>query len=188
MPTRLPERLEDPGGLVLRRWVPADAEALGRAVTESADHLRPWMAWIAGEPVTLERRRAMIAEWDLDWSQGGDVVLGVFADGQVAGGCGLHRRIGAGGLEIGYWTHSAFLRRGVATRTASLLTDAAFGVPGISRVEIHHDKANQASAGVPRKLGYEWMGESRDDPEAPGDLGIEWRWRIEKEAWLARRR
>jgi RimJ/RimL family protein N-acetyltransferase len=188
MPTRLPERLEDPDGLVLRRWVVADAEALGRAVAESADHLRPWMGWIAGEPLLLERRRELIDEWERDWSEGGDVVLGVFMDGRVAGGCGLHHRIGAGGLEIGYWIHPAFLRRGLATRVVKLLTEAAFAVPGVSRVEIHHDKANQASSGVPRKLGFEWLDEAPDEPEAPAEVGIECRWRMEKEAWLARRR
>jgi ribosomal-protein-serine acetyltransferase len=185
MPTVLPERVEISEGLVMRRWLAEDAEALGRAVAESAEHLRPWMAWIADEPLPIERRRAKIAEWERDWLQGGDVTLGVFVDGQVAGGCGLHRRIGPGGLEIGYWIHVDFLRRGLATRVARTLTDTAFAVPGISRVEIHHDKANQASAGVPRKLGFEWLGESRDQPEAPADLGIEWRWRIEKGAWRA---
>ena len=187
MPIVLPERLEGPGGLVLRRWRPDDAEALGRAVTESIDHLRPWMAWIAEEPLTLERRQAMVAGWEREWSQGGDVLLGVFLEGRIAGGCGLHRRLGEGGLEIGYWIHPAYLRRGLATRTAQTLTDGAFTVTGITHVEIHHDKANQASASVPRKLGFEWLGECRDEPEAPAELGIEWRWRMEKEAWLARR-
>jgi RimJ/RimL family protein N-acetyltransferase len=187
MPSVLPERVEDPDGLVLRRWEPADAEALGRAVAESVDHLRPWMAWIADEPVAPESRRAMIAEWERDWSEGGDVVMGVFADdGRVVGGCGLHHRIGAGGLEIGYWIHSAFLRRGLATRTARALTDAAFGLAGVARVEIHHDKANQASIGVPRKLRFEWLGESPDEPAAPADLGIECRWRMTRSAWRER--
>jgi ribosomal-protein-serine acetyltransferase len=183
MPTVLPDRLETPDGLLLRRWVPDDAEALGRAVAESAEHLRPWMAWVHEEPLPIERRRARIAEWEHDWAQGGDVLLGVFVDGQVAGGCGLHRRIGPRGLEIGYWIHPAFLRRGLATRIARMLTDAAFGLPEITRVEIHHDKANQPSAGVPRKLGFEWLGEVPDAPEAPADLGIEWRWRMESGAW-----
>jgi RimJ/RimL family protein N-acetyltransferase len=57
-------------------------------------------------------------------------------------------------LEIGYWIHAGFLRRGLATRVSCLLTDAAFTVAGIERVEIHHDKANVASAGVPRRLGF----------------------------------
>ncbi|MBV9603618.1 MAG: GNAT family N-acetyltransferase [Solirubrobacterales bacterium] len=186
MTRRLPERLEGPDGLLLRRWVIADAEALAGAVTESAEHLRPWMAWIAEEPVALELRRKRIAEWERDWSQGGDVILGLFVDGRVAGGGGLHRRLGPDGLEIGYWIHPAFLRRGLATRVAGTLTDAAFTVPGITFVEIHHDKANQASGGVPRKLGFEWLGEAPDDPEAPAELGIEWRWRMDRDAWLAR--
>jgi ribosomal-protein-serine acetyltransferase len=186
MPSVLPARLDGPDGLLLRRWVPDDAEALGRAVAESIEHLRPWMAWIGEEPVALERRRAMIAEWERDWSGGGDVILGVFLDRRVAGGCGLHKRIGDGGLEIGYWIHPAYLRRGLATLTARILTEAAFTVPRITRVEIHHDKANHASAGVPRKLGFEWLGEAPDEPEAPAELGIEWRWGMEKEAWLRR--
>jgi RimJ/RimL family protein N-acetyltransferase len=186
MPTVLPERIEAPCGLVLRRWVAADAEALARAVADSLDHLRPWMAWIAEEPVPLERRRARIAEWEREWSRGGDIVMGVFLDGQVAGGGGLHRRIGRDGLEIGYWIHPAYLRRGLATRTATALTDGAFTVPGITGVEIHHDKANLASAGVPRKLGFRWLGEAPDEPEAPAELGIEWRWRMEKDAWTKR--
>jgi ribosomal-protein-serine acetyltransferase len=184
MPSVLPERLDGANGVLLRRWVPDDAEVLGKAMAQSAEHLRPWMAWIREEPLPLERRRAKIAEWEREWSQGGDVVMGVFLeDGRVAGGCGLHHRIGAGGLEIGYWIHPAFLRRGLATNAARMLTDAAFELPDITRVEIHHDKANQASAGVPRKLGFEWLGESRDTPDAPADVGIEWRWRMEKEAW-----
>jgi RimJ/RimL family protein N-acetyltransferase len=179
----LPERIEGSEGLLLRRWVADDAEALGRAVAESVEHLRPWMAWIADEPLPLEDRRALLADWERDWSQGGDVVLGVFVDGRIAGGCGLHRRIGPDGLELGYWIHPAHLRRGLATRVAELLTDAAFALPGITHVEIHHDRANRASAAVPRKLGFEWLGEARDEPEAPAEVGVEWRWRIDKERW-----
>jgi hypothetical protein len=69
---------------------------------------------------------------------------------------------------------------------AWLLTDAALELPGVTHVEIHHDKANQASAGIPRKLGFRWMGESGDEPEAPADIGIEWRWRMDRAAWAAR--
>jgi RimJ/RimL family protein N-acetyltransferase len=140
------------------------------------------------EPLPLERRRALLEEWEREWLRGGDVLLGVFVDGRVAGGCGLHRRIGPCGLEIGYWTHPAFLRRGIATRAAALLTDAAFAVPGITHVEIHHDKANEASRGVPVNLGYRLIGELPDEPDAPADLGIECRWRLTREEWDQRSR
>lgn len=181
----LPERIEDAQGLLLRRWLPEDAEALGRAVAESIDHLRPWMGWIAQEPTSVEERRARLREWEGDWSSGGDVALGIFLADRVIGSCGLHRRIAPDGLEIGYWIHPSFTRRGFATGAVWLLTDAALAQPDISHVEIHHDKANLASAGVPRKLGFKFIGEERDKAGAPADLGIEWRWRMDKQTWQA---
>jgi ribosomal-protein-serine acetyltransferase len=184
----LPERLESLGGLLLRRWVPDDAETLGRAVAESAEHLRPWMAWIEDEPLSLRRRRAMIMDWERDWANGGDVFLGIFVAGEIAGSCGLHRRIDQVGLEIGYWVHPAFLRRGLATEVASVLTDAALRLPGITHVEIHHDTANRASAGVPGKLGYRLIGKFPDGAAAPAESGTECRWRIDEQSWQAHRR
>ena len=184
--TPLPDRIVDPDGLLLRQWRASDAEALGRALAESTEHLQPWMGWIAEEPMPLDRRLARIEEWERDWSRGEDVILGVFVDGQIAGGCGLHRRIAPDGLEIGYWIHVAQVRQGLATRTVGLLTDAALALPGITHVEIHHDEANQASGGVPRKLGFQWLGEWTDVPGAPADLGIECRWRMDRATWNAR--
>jgi len=168
---------------LLRRWVVADAEALGRTVSESIHHLRPWMAWIAEEPVPIERRRARIEVWERDWKLGGDAVLGIFLNGEIAGGCGLHRRIAPDGLELGYWIHPAFVRKGLATRVARLLTDSALHLPEISHVEIHHDKANLASAGVALKLGFEFVDEGPSEAEAPAEVGIELRWRMEQQAW-----
>jgi RimJ/RimL family protein N-acetyltransferase len=180
---RLPERIEG-DGVLLRRWLIDDAAALERAIEESAEHLRPWMPWMEGSPQSPEQRRAMLAEWEREWLDGGDVIFGVLVENQIAGSCGLHRRRGPGVLEIGYWIHAAFLRRGLATTVARLLTDAAFSVPGIARVEIHHDRANIASAGVPRRLGYEFVGEQPNaQPAAPAELGIDYVWRIERDQW-----
>ncbi len=176
---RLPERLEA-GGLVLRRWTVEDAGALQRAVAASEEHLRPWMSWIAAEPIDLEARRALIDRWRHEWEAGGDAVLGVFVDGALAGSTGLHRRRGPHALEIGYWIHVDFLRQGVARQVAATLTEAALALPGIDAVEIHHDKANQVSARIPRTLGYRFLGETPDTPEAPAELGIDWAWRIDR--------
>jgi RimJ/RimL family protein N-acetyltransferase len=159
---RLPEHIEG-DGLVLRRWRVEDAELLDRAVTESAEHLRPWMPWIAHEPLTIGERRDLIAGWERDWERGGDVVLAILRGEEVAGGTGLHRRRGADALEIGYWLHPAFTGRGLATATARLLTGAAFGVPGIERVEIWHELDNVRSEAVPRRLGFDVIGEAEGD-------------------------
>jgi ribosomal-protein-serine acetyltransferase len=180
---RLPEQMVGPGSLTLRRWIEADAQKLDRAVAQSVTHLRPWMPWVAQEPLSIPERGALIAGWEREWLAGGDVVLGMFIDGVVAGGCGLHRRIGAGGLEIGYWTAKPFLRQGTATMAARLLTDAAFAGSEINRVEIHHDQANQASAGVPRNLGFKLVREVEDGVQAPGEIGVSCEWQITRADW-----
>ena len=88
-----------------------------------------------------------------------------------------HPRIGPGGLEIGYWVHRDYVRRGLATAATEALTDAAFGLPGIDRVEIVHDELNGPSAAVPRKLGFTRAGQRMLDiaPESGTGLGIVWR-------------
>lgn len=177
--TRLPERVED-GELLLRRWWSEDAEALARVVAANEEHLRPWMPWMEEEPLALHERTGLIERWEADWEGGGDVVLGIFRDGEILGSCGLHRRLGPEGLEIGYWVSQAHLREGIATRAAGALAGAALALPGVERVEIHHDKANVASAGVPPKLGFELVGETIREPKAPAEVGVELVWRLEK--------
>jgi ribosomal-protein-serine acetyltransferase len=175
----LPELIED-GPLVLRRWRVADAELQHQAVLESLEHLRPWMPWIADEPQPLERRREMLAGWERDWAVGGDVYLAIVFEGEIAGSSGLHRRRGPDVLEIGYWVHPAFVRRGIATRVVRALTATALSQRGIERVEIHHDKANAASAAIPPKLGYTLTGEHAAEPAAPGESGIDCTWVISR--------
>jgi RimJ/RimL family protein N-acetyltransferase len=67
------------------------------------------------------------------------------------------------------------------------LTDAAFGLSTITHVEIHHDRANQASSGVPRKLGYQLVGEAPDEPVAPAEVGVSYLWRMTRDEWQRRK-
>jgi RimJ/RimL family protein N-acetyltransferase len=171
---------------VLRRDTLDDAEALSLSITESIEHLRPYMAWIAHEPATIERRRELIAGWNRAWDSGGDLVFSMFFGDKLVGGCGLHRRRGHDGLEIGYWVHPSYTGRGFATRAAGALTSAAFTLPHIELVEIHHDKSNVASQRVPAKLGYQLCGEEYREALAPADTGTDLVWRTEREDWLSR--
>jgi ribosomal-protein-serine acetyltransferase len=63
------------------------------------------------------------------------------------------------------------------------LTDVAFTRGDIERVEIHHDRANAASAGVPRALGYELVRERPDAVDAPGEEGVDCTWVITRDRW-----
>ncbi len=178
----LPRRIEGET-VVLRRWGVSDAERLGTAVAENAEHLRPWLPWMAGEPQSLAARRGLLAQWEQAWEEGGDAQFGIFVGEGVGGSCGLLRRGPPDTLEIGYWVHRTLLRRGVASEAARLLTDAAFALAGVEAVEIHHDRANLASEGVPRRLGFALVADTPAVPRAPADSGVDRVWRAERDAW-----
>jgi len=171
----------------LRQWRVEHAGAQARAVEESLEHLRPWMAWAVEWPKPRDAQLAMLREWEQRRRAGLDEFLGVWLDGELVGSCGLHFRIGAGGAEIGYWIHPGHTRRGLATEVARQLCERAFSDPAIERVEIHHDRANVASGGVPPKLGFELVGDTRRAPVAPAEEGVERVWRLSRQAWTGRR-
>jgi ribosomal-protein-serine acetyltransferase len=125
---------------------------------------------------------AMLKAWPRGWPQTGEAVYGIFVDGVIAGTVGLRPRTRRT-LEIGYWSHAAYTRRGLVSGAARLLTELAFSWPDVDAVEIHHDKANLASAGVPRKLGYLFVGELPDPRLAPAEVGIDCTWRIGRRDW-----
>lgn len=179
MVVQLPTEL-DGERVKLRCWRVDEADTLSALVHANLDHLRPWMPWVATEPLTLAERRDLIAGWDREREAGGDAIYGIHVDGEAIGGCGLHRRIGPDGLEIGYWVAQPHCWHGYASEAAAVLTAAALSIAGIRRVEIHHDRENIASAGVPRRLGYRFIGERPADEPAPGGAGISWVWRIER--------
>jgi len=115
---RLPERIEAEG-LRLRCWRVNDAERLHRAVSESAEHLRQWMAWMAEEPQSMEQRREDEYSFVLEGKMG--ALLG--------------------------------------------------------------EEVLVASAGVPRRLGYELVGTQSDEAAAPADTGTEFIWRLVRGQW-----
>lgn len=179
---RLSERVQTPR-LLLRRWQHDEAQILIDAVTANVDHLRPWMPWIKFEPQTVAERVALIETWTRDWEEGGGVIFGTFLDGVAIGSCGLHRRVGAGALDIGYWIANDHTRRGYATEITSALTTTAFGAAGITRVEVHTDEANEASAGVPAKLGFHRDRVIEREPEAPAESGRLIIWTMARADW-----
>jgi ribosomal-protein-serine acetyltransferase len=175
------------GEVVIRRWRAEDVQALDEAITVSREHLRPFMSWVSAELVPQREREALITDlikgFDAAFGAGTDYTYGLLLGPVVVGGCGLHPRIGAGGLEIGYWVRVEYTGRGYATTAARALTTAAFGNAAIERVEIHHDKANVASRRIPEKLGYELVGEAPSAIDAPGQVGILCTWRVTRDNW-----
>jgi ribosomal-protein-serine acetyltransferase len=175
---RRPEEFLTHGPVTLRRWRAADSEAVCDLVLGSLEHLRPWMPWAAG--YGPEDAAQFTERCEQEWETGAAFNYAITSGGAAVGSCGLMARIGPGGLEIGYWVDAGHLRRGLATAAAAALVSAAFGLPGIDRVEIVHDEANVASSGVPRKLGFTEIARRPhpDGPETPAESGTDVVWRL----------
>jgi ribosomal-protein-serine acetyltransferase len=161
----------------------SDAVDLHEAILESVDHLVPWMPWASFEPLTLSDRQQLIAQWLDRWEHAADFNFGVFEEETLVGGCGLHSRVGPGGLEIGYWTRARETGRGIATEAAGCLVEAAFSMPEVTFVEVHHDVANVASGQIPKRHGFRLIGERDDGAAAPAEVGVERVWRLDRAGW-----
>jgi RimJ/RimL family protein N-acetyltransferase len=165
------------GEYIVRKYEPADAEALVIAVTESCEHLRPWMPWIKFEPQSVNQREELIRLWNQAWEDRTEFVMGIFLGDQVVGGTGLHLRGDDNTVEIGYWIHVVYIGKGIATRVSDALTLEAIRLwPEIDTVVIVHDEANTASGKVPARLGFEHVLTGQREPEAPGESGVMCRW------------
>lgn len=142
--------------LVLRCYNPTDAPLLAASITESLEHLLPWMPWAAAEPEPLQAKIERLRRFRANFDLGHDYVYGIFnpQEKRLLGSTGLHPRIGDNALEIGYWVHKDYIGRGYATETSAALAKVAFEINQVERVEIHCAVENARSAAVPRKLGF----------------------------------
>lgn len=142
--------------LVIRCYEPRDAPLLKDAVDSSLDHLRPWMPWADHEPQTLEEKIVLLKSFRAQFDANESFVMGIFSadETEQIGGSGLHPRVDPGGLEIGYFVRASATRQGYVTESTAALTRVGFEVCGADRIEIRVDPANEASLGVPRKLGF----------------------------------
>jgi RimJ/RimL family protein N-acetyltransferase len=142
--------------LVIRCYHPRDAPLLKEAIDSSLDHLRPWMPWTEHEPQTLEEKSDLLKVFRSEFDTGENFIYGIFSadETEQVGATGLHPRVGPGGLEIGYFVRASAIRQGIATESSAALTRVGFEVCNADRIEIRIDPRNQASFGIPRKLGF----------------------------------
>jgi len=155
--------------LLLRSWRPGDARRLKEAIDANLAHLQAWLPWAVEEPSPPEVVAARVETFAADFAAGVEWLYAMFRadEPEVIGGTGLHPRIGADGLEIGYWVAEAHTRQGYATEAARALTRVAFTQPQIQRVQIRCDPNNLASAGVPRRLRFRHISTLPNDAVTP---------------------
>jgi RimJ/RimL family protein N-acetyltransferase len=142
--------------LVIRCYEPRDAALTKDAVDSSREHLRPWMPWADNDPITLGAQIELLRAFRSAFDTNDDFPYGIFAadETEQLGGSGLHPRIGPGGLEIGYFVRASATRQGIITESTAALTRVGFEICEADRIEIRIEPGNEASFGIPRKLGF----------------------------------
>ncbi|MCB9231303.1 MAG: GNAT family N-acetyltransferase [Bacteroidia bacterium] len=165
-----PYRIETPR-MILRCPRPDEARLLKSAIDSSIEHLKPFMPWAHHEPtelsVKVERIRAFRAEFDSD--QGYWYAWFNKEETEIMGTIALVKRVGYGGCEIGYWTQANHVRKGLALEAATALVKVGFEISELDRIEIHYQPENEASSGIPRKLGFTHEATLRRRPLGMGD-------------------
>lgn len=167
--------------LIIRCWDPKDAPLLKKAIDESLEHLRPWMSWAHDEPETLQQKVERLRQYRGKFDMGQDFYYGILnpEETDVLGATGLHTRLGENVLEIGYWLHKDYTKRGYATEASAALVKVAFEIEDVLRVEIHCDPMNVNSAAIPMRLGFKNEGVlRRRKPFREGELRDEMIWSL----------
>jgi len=72
------------GSVCIRRWRLEDVDDLHEVLLANLEHLRPWMAWVAAEPLSPVERRSKICESDARWETGEDFGYAISDDATVA--------------------------------------------------------------------------------------------------------
>lgn len=168
-----PTRISIGDGYALRLLGISDAGLVARSVSDSLEHLQPWMPWASEESTRESFQRARLRGVKHKAAHSTEWQYGLFPRGEtsLAGCFGLMADKWPETIEIGYWVHVAETGRGLARRATRVLTNASLALDGVTTVCIRCDEANVRSASVPRALGFTLVRTETREPEAPAESG-----------------
>ena len=177
----VPEELHT-SRLLLRRWRPSDAVALQPVLAANVAHLAPWIPWRVAEPLDAGPLADRLAEFAAAFDETREWRYGLFAlhDGAVLGEVSLFPRNltgrvalhAADRLEIGYWVRADRTGEGLATEAARAACELASTIDGATRITIQCDERNEASAAIPRRLGFDLAAVVAQQPSSPGQSPV----------------
>lgn len=141
---------------VIRCYDLGDAPLLKKAVDESKDDLLPWLPWAKYEPQTLDEKLELLRGFRSRFDRDVDYIYAVFNadESRLLGGTGLHTRRGPDAFEIGYWTCTSEMQKGIATEVSIVLTIIGLEICKRDRIEIRCDVKNGISSKIPKNLGF----------------------------------
>lgn len=169
----LPPELIDLGRVQLYRIRSTDGPAMAAATRANVEHLRPRIRWGTIEGTSLEFQQDRADQAENGWRHGSLYAWAIREEpgGPIIGACGLHNRVGAGALEIGYWLDAGHTGRGLITEAVAALTKIGLALPGVERIELHIDETNLPSSAVAKRLGYRLEDTHDAEPWGADDSG-----------------
>jgi len=170
--------------ILLRTYTPEDAAPLFAAIDRERQHIGPWLDWVA-RTTKPEHSAAFIKQAQTQLHDQEALVLGIFYDGTLIGGTGMHNwQQDTKRAQVGYWISREYEGKGIVTRSLAGLLDHLFTHAGLNKIEIHYIPANKRSGRVAERLGFRIEGVLRKSVMsngAPEDLIVtgllrnEWR-------------
>lgn len=150
------------GNIVLRTYSPEDAPTLFHTVDANRNHLRRWFSWVDATR-QAEHSLSFILKSRQEQEEQNGLALGIFHDGQLAGGIGMHdwdhslRK-----AAIGYWLAREAEGKGIMHQCARTFIAFLFDSLHLNKLEIHHLPDNTRSAKTAQLLGFRTEGVLRD--------------------------
>ncbi len=150
--------------VVVKPILGVSGEALLGAIEQSKAAVAAWETWALGD-YTLTRAERYLAECEQAWRDEVGFTFALLdpASGRFIGTTTL--RVGSregSTANLGYWVHTGFAGRGVASAAAGAVALHGLVERGLARIEIMAQVQNRASRRVAEKLGATFEGVLRN--------------------------
>jgi len=144
--------------ILLRTYTLEDASALFNAINASRSHLNPWLHWV-GNTTRPEHSHQFIEQSLHQLNMQEALALGIFYDGVIIGGIGMHDwHQSTKRAQAGYWISKEYERKGIVTKCMDCFISFLFEKIGLNKIELHFVPANKRSAKVAERLGFKIEG------------------------------
>lgn len=149
--------------VILKRYVPEDADGLFQAVRDSVEEIYPWLVWCHPD-YQLSESQQWISQQIQFWDEGKEFSFTIRNRREhLVGGCGLnHLKPEDKVANLGYWVRSGYTGKGYATAATELLAQFAFDQLDARRVEIVAAVDNVPSQRVAARAGAKREGVLRN--------------------------
>ena len=171
-----PKRIEyTTKNLCLRPFEASDAEQFKHVLKDTLPHLYKYMLWPELQ-WDIEDCLNWVIKRHTEYFTGMEFEWGIFdlKSGELLGSIGIMpgTPFNPDCYEVGYWTASTKMNKGLATIATQIVSVIAFECLDIKRLQVSSIKENQASIRVIEKCGFHFEGELREFFPAPSEEKI----------------